>query len=276
MPLLTIGLVLFCGLYWYAASNRKLVLVVLALFTLPVVVLLALNSLGILESVRVRLAAFGGILMYVCMLFAVLFPPFSVADEFHHYLSSYWLSNCVIGSSELDKPQTLEMRRDDWEFYSDHGLRDDSLDYQTFNIDAESYQDIAHNFSWSMRYEGEYEVPEELMFNFTPGNENVLAKIGSVFGLLVGKFLGLGAYPVFYLGRLFSAAFFVACAVAAVRISPVGKASFMAVSFLPMTLQEAASFSYDGGTIGRGVSAGDGWLPLQSPPYFWLHARPST
>ena len=250
MPLLAIGLVLFCGLYWYAASNRKLVLVVLVLFTLPVAVMLALNSLGILEDMRVRLAAFGGILMYACMLFAVLFPPFSVADEFHHYLSSYWLSNCVVGSSELDTPQTLEMRRDDWEFYSDHGLRDDSLDYQSFNIDAESYQDIAHNFSWSMRYEGEHEVPEELMFNFAPGNENVLAKIGSVFGLLVGKFLGLGAYPVFYLGRLFSAAFFVACAVAAVRISPVGKASFMAVSFLPMTLQEAASFSYDGGTIG--------------------------
>lgn len=250
VPAVVVVLLLVNGLYWFAASDRKLVLLVLALFVLPLVILFALRHLGFLDAFRARLITFGAALTYACVLFAVLFPPFSVADEFHHYLSSYWLSNCVTGSSTLDRPQTLEMRRDDWELYSDHGLRDESLDYQTFTIDADSYQDVADDFSWTVRYEGECEVPENLMFGLTLGNENAFAKFGSVLGLLVGKLVGLGAYPVFYLGRIFSAAFFVACAVAAVRISPVGKSAFMAVSFLPMTLQEAASYSYDGGTIG--------------------------
>lgn len=238
------------GLYWYASSGRKLVLAAMVAFGVLPVGALLMAARGILSSTRGRLIGFATLLSCSCLLFAVLFPPFSVADEFHHYLSSYWLSECATGSAELDRPATVEMRRDDWEVYSDHGARDERNDYQTFTIDAESYQQVFEEFSWGQRYEGSYEIPEDLMFNFTLGNENVVAKVGSVVGLLFGRLLGLGAYPVFYLGRIFSAAFFVVCVIAAIHITPVGKNVIMAISFLPMVLQEAASYSYDGGTIG--------------------------
>ena len=238
------------GAFWYATCGRKLVLVVLALFGAAPLAVLALHSVDVLSSEARRLSGFAAVLACSCVLFAVLFPPFSVADEFHHYLSSYWLSDCVAGSAAVDRPETIEMRRDDWELYSDYGRRDDIMDYQTFTIDAASYQKVADEFSWARKYEGVHEVPEDVMFNFTLGGENVVAKVGSVAGMLLGRLLDLGAYPLFYLGRICSAFFYVVCVVAAVKLTPVGKNAMMVTALLPMTLQEAASYSYDGGTIG--------------------------
>lgn len=239
-----------CGVYWYTASHRKLVLVVAGLFGIIPAGVLLLHMAGLLQNARNRLVAFASALSVSCLLFAVLFPPFSVPDEYHHYLSSYWLSESIVGEVAWSHPETIEMRQDDWELYSNHGTRDESLDYQTFTINAAAYQQVFDEFSLGRQYEGERSVPDYAMFGFTLGGENAIAKVGSVAGILLAKVLDLGAYPLFYLGRFCSAAFFVACAVAAVKITPVGKNALMAISLFPMTLQLAASYSYDGGTIG--------------------------
>lgn len=236
--------------YWFVSCDRKLVLAVALAFGVVPLMLLVAQHFNMFGTPRRRVAVFSIALTYACVLFSLLFPPFSAPDEYHHYLSSYWLSNCVSGESTVDNPETLEMRRDDWNLYSDYGRRDESLDYQTFTIDAASYQKIIDDFSLMKQSECTVAVPEGLMFSFSLGSENAVAKVGSVFGLLLGKALGLGAYPVFYLGRICSALFFIACAAAAVHLAPVGKNAFMAISFFPMTLHLASSYSYDGGTIG--------------------------
>lgn len=245
-----VALLLVWTTFWFVFSGRKLVIVTALAFGSVPLILLAAKYFEAFCTVRRRTAAFAAALTYLCVLFSLLFPPFSAPDEYHHYLSSYWLSNCLIGESVIDGPDTIEMRRDDWNLYSDFGRRDESLDYQTFTIDATSYQKIVDEFSVLKQNEGTVDVPEELMFSFSLGNENVVAKLGSVFGLFLGKTLGLGAYPVFYLGRICSALFFVACAVAAAYLTPVGRNAIVAISFFPMTLHLASSYSYDGGTIG--------------------------
>lgn len=240
---------LTCGGYWYVASGRKLVMVVLALFGTGCVVGLMLHFSDSLQSLRQRVRVFAAFLQFSCILFAVLLPPFSVADEYHHYLSSYWLSECVTGDAAWTDPETLNMRSDDWELYSNHGSRDESLDYQTFTIDASAYQQVADEFSLLTQREGDCSVPDYAMFSFSLGGENAIAKIGSVVGILLAKLFGLGAYPLFYLGRLFSSLFFVVLVVAAIHITPIGKNVMMGIALLPMTLHLAASYSYDGGTI---------------------------
>lgn len=245
-----VALLLVWTTFWFVFSGRKLVIVTALAFGSVPLILLAAKYFEAFCTVRRRTAAFAAALTYLCVLFSLLFPPFSAPDEYHHYLSSYWLSNCLIGESVIDGPDTIEMRRDDWNLYSDYGRRDESLDYQTFTIDAASYQNIIDEFSLMKQSEGTVSVPDGLMFSFSLGSENAVAKVGSVFGLLLGKALGLGAYPVFYLGRICSALFFIACAAAAVHLAPVGKSAFMAISFFPMTLHLVSSYSYDGGTIG--------------------------
>lgn len=243
-------LLVICSVYWFTYCDRKLVLMVaLAFASIPAMLFFAYIR-GLCFTERGRLVAYGSVLGLSCLLFAVAFPPFSVADEYHHYLSSYWLSECVTGEAEWSRPDTISMRADDWELYSNYGARGEASDYQQFTIDAAAYQRVFDEFSLGKQHDGEVSVPSYAMFGFTLGNENALAKLGSVVGILLAKLLGFGAYPLFYLGRIFSAAFFVACAIAAVCITPVGKNVFMVVSLLPMALQLAGSYSYDGGTIG--------------------------
>lgn len=243
-------LLVICSVYWFTYCDRKLVLVVALAFAFIPVMLFLLNIRGLCVTEHRRLTAYGSALGLSCLLFAVVFPPFSVADEYHHYLSSYWLSECITGEAEWVRPETISMRADDWELYSNHGTSGEDFKQQQFTIDAAAYQRVFDEFSLGRQQQDEVSVPSYAMFSFTLGDENAIAKLGSVVGILLAKLLGLGAYPLFYLGRIFSAAFFVACAVAAVSITPVGKNVFMAISLLPMTLQLAGSYSYDGGTIG--------------------------
>ena len=87
------------------------------------------------------------------------------------------------------------------------------------------------------------------MFSFSLGGENAIAKIGSVVGILLVKLFGLGAYLLFYLGRLLFSLFFVVLVVAAIHITPIGKNVMMGIALLPMALHLAASYSYDGSAI---------------------------
>lgn len=236
-------------IFWYHETQRIAVLILSLVAVAPLLVLL-IKSLGIQMEGRRKISFLAGVLLYFCMLFAFLLPPFAVPDEFHHYLSSYWLTNCVLGESSPETPETIVMREDDWNLYSGFGLRKEMENYHTFSVRGESYQEISDHFSLFKQSERLVEVPEELMFSFSFGNENGFAKVGSVVGMLIGRLLGLGAYPVFYLGRMFSALLFVALVTAAVCIAPIGKGIFIAIAFFPITLSLAGSYSYDGSTIG--------------------------
>lgn len=237
-------------LFWYFESERKLVLIISAAAFIPFLVSGILLLRGWIRNAHQKIALFTIALFYFSTLFAFAIPPFAVPDEFHHYLSSYWLTNCVMGESDFDSPETIVMRDDDWNLYSGFGARSEMSDFNTYNITNASYQEIVDNFSFTRQSSDSQSVPEELMFNFRFWNENGLAKTGSVLGMLLGRLLNLGAYPVFYLGRIFSAAVFVLCVSLAVYLTPVAKSIFIGIAFFPMTLNLAASYSYDGGIIG--------------------------
>lgn len=251
---LSVLLIIVWTLFWSSESSRKLVLVFGTVVTIPVVTLLVLyvvlHSKCIALNKNHKIAIFSSILMYLCVVFTFLIPPFAVPDEYHHYLSSYWLSNCIMGKSTLDSPATINMRKDDWDLYTGFGSRHEMKDFQTYNITDASYQEVADHFSLMLRSDSVYSVPEELMFDFSFWNENSFAKLGSVAGILIGRLFNLGAFPLFYLGRLFSALFFVLLVSTAIYLTPIGRGAFIGISLLPMTLNLAASYSYDGGIIG--------------------------
>lgn len=75
-------------------------------------------------------------------------------------------------------------------------------------------------------------------------------RLPAALGIALGRLLNLGAYPVFYLGRLFNFAYFAALAYSAMRFMPFGRRILMAVCYLPMTLHVTASYSYDAGILG--------------------------
>lgn len=173
-----------------------------------------------------------------CFLFVFLFPPRSVPDERHHFLSSYWLADCITGESSLNDSDVIPLREVDYLLCEEWTSND---------INLHSYQSILEHFSL-FNSSDKFEIINTEKFSVE--SENVVTKIGSVLGILIARLLNLGAYPLFYLGRLLNAVQFITLSYAAFKKIPTGKTIVASVSLLPMTLHLAASYSYDGGIIG--------------------------
>lgn len=224
-------------IYWYvSAASTVFILFGLLACTLLGIVIYAfkMRFFDILPSGIVFLTA----LSISCFIFVLLFPPRSAPDERHHFLSSYWLANCITGESSLFDSSSIPLRQVDYLL----------CEKQTANdINLQSYRSILAHFEL-FNHNDEFEIIHTEKFSV--GSENIVTKIGSVIGILIARLLNLGAYPLFYLGRLLNAVQFILLSYAAFKIIPTGKTIVASVSLLPMTLHLAASYSYDGGIIG--------------------------
>ena len=220
-------------LYWWLYNPR----ILSALFLVMAVPMMIFMVLISFDKIRI-----GGGRLFLLLLvvfglfFCFVFPPMKVPDEIYHYLSTQWIVNVITGNGTFSSPDVL-LRGDDWLLYSKF---DSSL------LTSGDYATVTNNFTWFCSDDSLHLVDG---YSFTFGSVNPSAKIFTVLGLLVAKCLHLGAYPTFYLGRLFSLGFFVMSACGAYKIAPKGKSVIVFVSLLPMTLHLAASYSYDSGII---------------------------
>lgn len=200
--------------------------------------LTALYRKGLFSSTKNPTLAFASVLAFFSLVYIFAFPPLSVPDEPHHFYSSYWVADLITGQVN-DKG--FEVRSADWEQLSTS---------TSVLVNAENYQRVIDNFEL---FQTEESMTTINAYNYDLGSENLPTKIPTVLAILIGRALHLGTYPLFYLGRIFNAAFFVICAVLTYRIAPFGKNVVAALSLLPMTLHLTASFSYDVGIISFGM-----------------------
>lgn len=224
------------GVFWFRLSNSwGYIPVLVGLLPIGVGVVF-LHCSDKLKKADYAVKAFAAILLAFCLIFVFAIPPMSSPDEGHHFLSAYWLSDVVMGDASFNDGSNFPVRSDVIEMYESSSMA----------IGASQYGRVVDSFRFLADSPS---VENVALFDFNFGSENIVAKIPSVLGVVFARILNLGAYPLFYMGRLFSALFFVVCAVVSVSITPVGKAVFMGVSLLPMTLQLAGSYSYDCGII---------------------------
>lgn len=202
---------------------------------------------GCVDGERRQTIAFGSLLASFCIVFAVVFPPLSAPDELHHFYATYWVSNMVLGEGNGLDSDPMPMRAADKEL-CDYMMRSAVEEGRLYEIDRGVYDAASDVASGAIVFPEGIEELEEYKFNL--GSENVIAKFGSVAGVVLARVLNLGPLALFYFGRFGSIAFFLACAVGAYRITPVFKNAIVVTSLLPMTLHLAASYSYDSGIIG--------------------------
>ena len=239
IPAAVFATVFVLSLYWYSNCESKTYLILAFFASLLSALLAAAYTFGALDRSRKRnLVAYAVTLGASCAIFAVVFPPFSVPDEAHHYMSSYWMVDCLLGESSISDSNYIPIRESDWDYVQLFGDP---------TIGVNNYRDARASFELLNTQAG-MTVSEEWEFDF--GSENPTAKIGSVLGISIGRLLNLGAAPTFYLGRLLTAAFYIGCCVAAVWNTPIAKGAFATASMFPMSLHLAASHSYDAGIIG--------------------------
>lgn len=227
---------LIYALYCYTLSHSLVALKFASvIITLGIILYISINCLynrGILSIDK----AFMIILVFLGITFCIVFTPGNVPDEIFHYLASYRYSNAIL----LQAPdvQGITMRAEDLALLETHLAH--PLDYQSF-----------HSFSDTSFFASDTSL---VFFNSSQGSDFGMnppqLKLASAIGITLGRLLGFGAYPVFYLGRIFNFCFFAVLVYFALRALPFGKNIMRVVALLPMTLHLAMSYSYDSGIIG--------------------------
>lgn len=159
-----------------------------------------------------------------------VFTPMTVPDEPNHYASAYNISNCMMFNFSGGVP----MRADDCELYYKSSPTAAASNYKTVN----------DKFSLTVKNDTLKETNTYII------KDRPLAYISPAVGLTIGRLLHLGAYPTFYLGRLFNLLFIALCLYFAMKLMPFSKTALFAIATFPMTLHLACSYSYDCYNIG--------------------------
>lgn len=223
-------------LYLYSKCDSRMFLLT-CIFFVPLLFggHFILNMLG--EKMR-DLPAFVTASAVLGVVMCFVFPPLSVPDEFYHFQSSYWYSDVLMGSASLLDASEFPMRSQDLRMSQQHlGAM----------ISNQSYRTILSEFDL---FESDDSIDSVSDRSYTLGTNPPQLKIPSALGITIARVFEFGAYPLFYLGRLFNLVYYILLSALAIKIIPFGKKSLAAVALLPMTLHLAASYSYDAGILG--------------------------
>lgn len=166
--------------------------------------------------------------LFIGLTYMFLITPYSISDESKHINTAYRYSNIFTfnGGYETEDGNMLK-RVSDTEVY---GLR-------TTPSISTYYVVLSHLFD----RDNNNEMVE------TPGERvgNICQYIPSSFGITIARIFKMGYIPLIYLARICNFAFFVTIAYFSIKKAPFGKLVFFMAAMLPMTLQQAASCSYD-------------------------------
>lgn len=157
------------------------------------------------------------------LLYMVLITPLSIPDGHYHYQSSYQLSNIILHHEE------------------EQGNASD-FDYSSFvghyNVKS-AYLRIINDFLDETGNGEQVIIPQ-------PRDINYFADfLPQAIGISLARLLNLNFLQLFFLGRLMNLLFYTACLYLAIKRIPRFKLLLGVLALFPMTLHQAASYSYD-------------------------------
>jgi uncharacterized membrane protein len=159
--------------------------------------------------------------------YMVVFPAESAPDEDRHIISAYNVSNLLLGGPEAEEA-LVYFREDDLT-----GLYGEYPNANTYMTMYAQVNDAREN--------GDYVLVKEDFIIQTPA----WTYLPQAIGISLGRILNCNGTITILLGRFFSLLFFAVVTYFSIKIIPFGKKILFAVSMLPMTLELAASYSYD-------------------------------
>lgn len=177
--------------------------------------------------------------------FALFFPPGSVPDGIYHFKTTYAYSN-ILSFQQVDS-----LRASDVDVVYEGTV-------VSMPISSEHWQ-IANNSLELFASDGTIVDHQWLLDSGVIDEESIglpstlplpQLKVPAALGILLARAIGLGALPMFYLGRLFNMLYAAILIILAVRLTPIGKNIFMTAALMPMTLHLLGSYSYDAPLIG--------------------------
>lgn len=162
------------------------------------------------------------------MVYLLLIPPYSVPDEFTHFLEANKIANQLMGMDGLDAEGYTQVRRED------------GIEYV-----------LNHNVSTITNYYSEVltKVSEEEQeyFGYGVGVQNLAwqSYIFPAIGIVIGRILNVNYVIMFTLGRMINLLLYIVLTSFSIRFIPFGKKVLYMIAHFPLCLFLAASFSYD-------------------------------
>ena len=181
--------------------------------------ILGLGSLGIVASMLWGKrkwpveGLFAVSVLLLGSLYMAVLPPLSAPDEISHFISSYELSNRLLGQTAKNQDGYIYIRAQD--------------------AFIEDIHDVLDNEGGGYRDQEKEEEPV------------VLGQKLTALGITLARLLGMGSLGLLFMGRFFNLLCYTAVGYAAVRRLPFGKEVFWASALLPMSLHLVSSYSYD-------------------------------
>lgn len=164
------------------------------------------------------------------LLYMIIMPAYSAADEHSHINSSYYYSNKMLFQQAVNEEGEVMVRKGDL-------LMNSSQRYSNTYV---------YGLVWDHFFETTTDSTMVAAKNSSVSDALFVVFLPQAVGLTVARLLHLGCVPTLFLGRLFALLFFTGCGYFAIKKIPFGKMILFAVALLPINIELAASFSYDG------------------------------
>ena len=225
-----------------ASLYHKILLMAVAVFAVVCIVMVGMK-LSLHKVIFVALLGFG-------MMYMIVIPPGKICDANTHYLTTYQLSNQILGVQSPDGGH-VSMRAEDYKVFRKCF---NVVDAYYNNLSADAYLDMADYFTVFAEH------PEVVSTMMKPDDIVSIPYLPFALGLSAARILHLGAVPALYLSRVFALLLFAVMIAWAVKVAPVGKEIIGLVALLPMSMQQLVSFSYDGMCIAAALLFTAYWL----------------
>jgi uncharacterized membrane protein len=206
--------------------SRLYTLIIVILFLLLIASFFLFQKFG--SSIETIFVVF---VLILGIAYMIVLPAESAPDEVRHIISAYNVSNALLGGPEAEEA-LVYFRAEDL-----NGL------YGSYP-NNQAYISMYTNF-FHPSQNTEYVLSRRDFIIQTP----FWTYLPQALGICLGRIFNCNGIITIQLGRLFSLLFFMGVTYYSIKIIPFGKMILFAVSLLPMTLELAASYSYDGMVI---------------------------
>ncbi len=162
--------------------------------------------------------------MVLGMIFMFIITPLSVPDEMGHYHRTLLVSNKMMFSNATTVDETY--------------VSYDS--FMGYKNSQDAYRRVVEELF------GPADVNKTQIDIHDPYNMYKICYVPQAIGATIGRVLGLNVLLEFYLGRFTALCFYALCIYLSIKKTPIHKVLFGMLACMPMFIQQAASYSYDG------------------------------
>lgn len=165
------------------------------------------------------------------LLYLFIIPVYVVPDENTHADTAYIISNKILGIKEIDKPNYIYKRTCDvqTEYANEHDAK--LYMYRRLSNICDNYE--------------EKNALEVCYVNNAIANASTIFYIPAAVGISIARLVDVGSYMMLFLGRMFNYLVYVFLTYLGIKKMPYKKELLCVISLLPISVQQAASFSYD-------------------------------